>query len=71
MRRLARYITPYKLAAGISACATIIKSASDVAGPYFVKVTVDTYLAPTGHPGWLARRISVRPLTGINELALL
>ncbi len=71
MRRLGRYLTPYKVAAGVSACATIIKSASDVAGPYFVKVTVDTYLAPTGHPGWLGRRLSAHPLTGINELALL
>lgn len=71
MARLARYITPYKLAAGVSACATVLKSASDVSGPYFVKVAVDTYLAPTHQPGWLARHLSARPLTGINELALL
>ena len=71
MRRLVRYLAPYKLAAGVSACATILKSASDVAGPYFVKVAVDNYLAPTGHPGWLGRHLSRNSLTGINELALL
>jgi ATP-binding cassette subfamily B protein len=71
MGRLARYLAPYKLAAAISACATVLKSASDVAGPYFVKVAVDTYLAPTGHPGWLGRHLSTNAITGINELALL
>jgi ATP-binding cassette, subfamily B, multidrug efflux pump len=71
MGRLARYLAPYKLAAAVSACATVLKSASDVAGPYFVKVAVDTYLAPTGHPGWLGRHLSTNAITGINELALL
>jgi ATP-binding cassette subfamily B multidrug efflux pump len=71
MGRLARYLAPYKLTAAVSACATVLKSASDVAGPYFVKVAVDTYLAPTGHPGWLGRHLSTNAITGINELALL
>jgi ATP-binding cassette subfamily B protein len=71
MRRLGRYLLPYKLAAAVSACAILLKSASDVAGPYLVKVAVDNYLAPTGNPGWLARRLSPNAVTGINELALL
>jgi len=71
MRRLVRYLVPYKLAAAISACAILLKSASDVAGPFLVKVAVDTYLAPTGHPGWLGRRLSANAVKGINELALI
>jgi ATP-binding cassette subfamily B protein len=71
MRRLVRYLAPYKLAAGVSACAILLKSASDVAGPYFVKVAVDTYLAPSGSAGWLGRHLSASPNTGISELALL
>jgi ATP-binding cassette, subfamily B, multidrug efflux pump len=71
MSRLIRYLAPYKLAAAISACATILKSASDVAGPYFVKVAVDTYLAPARPVGWLGRHLSANAITGINELALL
>jgi ATP-binding cassette subfamily B protein len=71
MRRLVRYLTPYKLAAGVSASAILLKSASDVAGPYFLKVAVDTYLAPAGSPGWLGRHLSANATAGINELALL
>ncbi|HTV10102.1 MAG TPA: ABC transporter ATP-binding protein [Candidatus Aquilonibacter sp.] len=71
MRRLVRYLAPYKLAAGVSAGAILLKSASDVAGPYFVKVAVDTYLAPAGTRGWLGRHLSPNAITGIEQLALL
>jgi len=71
MRRLFGYLSPYKLQAGISAVATLLKAASDVAGPYFVLVAVDTYLAPSGYPGWLGRHLSTNPMTGITELGLL
>jgi len=71
MRRLFGYLSPYKLQAGISAVATVLKAASDVAGPYFVLVAVDTYLAPSGYPGWLGRHLSSNPITGITELGLL
>jgi ATP-binding cassette subfamily B protein len=71
MRRLIRYLVPYKLAAVVSAIAILLKSASDVAGPYLIMVAVDTYLAPTRHPRWLGRHLSRNPLTGVNELALL
>ena len=71
MRRLFGYLSPYKLQAGISAIATLLKAASDVAGPYFVLVATDTYLAPSGNPGWLGRHLSTNPMTGITELGLL
>src|ERR1700748_999241 len=47
MRRLVRYLQPYKLQVTLSALATIIKAGSDVFGPYLVKVAVDTYFAPS------------------------
>ncbi len=71
MRRLVRYLAPYKLAAAVSACAILLKSASDVAGPYLMKVAVDTYLAPTNNRGWLARHLSGSALTGIGQIGLL
>ena len=68
MRRLFGYLKPYTLQAGISAVATLLKAGSDVLGPYFVMVAVDTYLAPSGAPGWLGRHLSQNPVTGVTEL---
>ena len=70
MRRLLRYLRPYKLQAALSAAAIVFKAASDVLGPYLVKVAVDTYLTPStaeraGHLSWLARHLSRDPMTGI------
>jgi ATP-binding cassette subfamily B multidrug efflux pump len=73
MSRLFAYLKPYKLQAGISAVAILIKSASDVFGPYLVKVAVDTYFAPTpGKPlSWLARHLSPDPVRGMTEIGAL
>jgi len=78
MRRLLTYLRPYKLQTAISFAAILIKAGSDVAGPYLVKVAVDTYMsgAPARGPGdravklsWLAHRLSAKPMTGIAEIA--
>ena len=71
MRRLFRYLSPYKLQVGISGLAIVLKAGSDVLGPYVVKVAVDTYFAPTGKPSWLGRHLSPNLVTGIDELAAL
>jgi ATP-binding cassette subfamily B protein len=72
MRRLVRYLTPYKLQVAISAVCIVIKAASDVSGPYFVLVAVDTYFDPSsGKHGWLSRHLSTDPLTGVTQLAML
>lgn len=69
MRRLFRYLSPYKLQAVVSAIAIFFKSGSDVFGPYLVKVAVDTYLAPTpGKHSWLSRHLSPVPMTGVSEI---
>ena len=71
MRRLLTYLGPYRLQVILSAVAILIKAASDVMGPYLVKVAVDTYMTdtPPEHLSWLARHLSSAPLTGITQLA--
>jgi len=69
MRRLFRYLIPYKLATAASAVAIFLKSILDVSGPFYTAVAVDTYFAPTHHLNWLSRRLSPDPMTGITELA--
>jgi len=77
MRRLLTYLRPYKLHTAASAISILFKAATDVAGPYLVKVAVDTYMTPayTGvpnpHPSWLSRHLSSIPMTGITEIAFL
>jgi len=72
MRRLLTYLRPYKLQAGISMAAVLLRAAADVSGPYLVKVAVDTYMSgiPTGDArlSWLARHLSPSPMTGITEI---
>ena len=57
MRRLLTYLRPYKLQVAISAVATILKAASDSAGPLLTMIAVDTYMAgahPISSPGFRA-----------------
>ncbi len=72
MRRLVRYLAPYKLQVAVSAVAIVLKAASDVLGPYFVKVAVDKYFAPThGKHSWIAGKLSSSAVTGVTEIAFL
>jgi len=71
MRRLGHYLRPYWVQATISSLAVSLKSLSDVAGPYLVKVGIDRYL--TGTPGpatnWFTRRLPADGYHGITVLA--
>ncbi len=71
MRRLVKYLRPYKLQVILSAASILIKAASDVAGPYLVKVAVDTYMSATPKEklSRLAHHLSPDPFTGITEIA--
>jgi ATP-binding cassette subfamily B multidrug efflux pump len=69
MRRLLKYLSPYKLQVTVSAFSILLKAATDVAGPYFVKIAVDTYMSPSAKPTWAARHLSSTAFTGITELA--
>jgi ATP-binding cassette subfamily B protein len=72
MRRLVRYLAPYKLQVAVSAVAIVLKAGSTVLGPYFVKVAVDNYFAPThGKHSWLAGKLSADSVRGVTEIALL
>jgi len=73
MRRLLTYLRPYKLQTALSAVAILFKAASDVMGPYLVKVAVDTYMTntPKEKLSWLARHLSPVPMTGITEIGFL
>jgi len=73
MRRLITYLRPYRLQVVFSAIAILFKAATDVIGPYFVKVAVDTYMTdtPPAQLSWLARHLDPAPITGITQLATL
>jgi ATP-binding cassette subfamily B multidrug efflux pump len=73
MRRLLTYLRPYKLQTALSCISIIFKAASDVMGPYLVKVAVDTYMSdtPPAKLSWLARHLSSRPINGITQIGLL
>lgn len=71
IKRLGHYLKPYWVQAIISSIAVTLKSLSDVAGPYLLKVAIDRYM--TGNPGpatnWLTKRLPADPWTGITRLA--
>jgi ATP-binding cassette subfamily B protein len=76
MRRLLTYLRPYKLQVVISSIATILKSATDSAGPLLVMIAVDSYLDPKPGPlPWLSRhlnhlsRFPITPMRGVTLIA--
>jgi ATP-binding cassette subfamily B protein len=73
MGRLLTYLRPYKVQTTLAAVSIIFKAGSDVMGPYFVKVAVDTYMSdtPPANLSWLARHLSRTPINGITQLAIL
>jgi ATP-binding cassette subfamily B protein len=73
MRRLLTYLRPYTLQTALSAFAILFKAATDVAGPYLVKIAVDTYMTdtPPEKLSWLARHLSRSPVNGITQLGML
>ncbi len=71
MRRLLTYLRPYKWQVAIALIAIIFKAVADVLGPYFTKIVVDRYLAPTREAAhsWLGSRLSNNALVGIGQIA--
>jgi ATP-binding cassette, subfamily B, multidrug efflux pump len=61
MRRLLRYLRPYKWHVVVALAAIILKSAADVLGPFLTKIAIDKYLAksPNSH-SWIGDRLSRR-----------
>ena len=70
MRRLLKYLRPYRWPVAIALVSIVLKAFADVLGPYLVKVAIDRYLAPvqganSGMWSWLSKR----PMTGIAQIS--
>jgi ATP-binding cassette subfamily B protein len=70
MKRLLRYLRPYKWQTSIALSSILLKVGADVLGPYLTKVVIDKYLAtvPGAHTP-LDKFLSSRPLVGIAQVA--
>jgi ATP-binding cassette, subfamily B, multidrug efflux pump len=72
MKRLLRYLAPYKWQVAIALGSIFIKVGADVLGPYLTKIVIDRYLAPV--PGLhtrFDRFLSSNAFTGIAQIAAL
>jgi len=72
MARLGGYLRPYGKWVFASVCLLLAHSAVSVAGPYFTKVVVDSYLQPDpGASSLLDPWLPEQPLEGLNFVAVL
>jgi len=72
MKRLLKYLRPYKGQVAVALAAIVLKAGADVLGPYLTKVAIDKYLASgTGAASALGRWLSSSPYTGIAQIAAL
>ena len=72
MKRLLRYLAPYKWQVAIALGSILLKVGADVLGPYLTKIVIDRYLAPV--PGLhtrFDRFLSSNPFVGIAQIAAL
>src|SRR6266436_6623882 len=69
MKRLLRYLRPYKWRFALALASIVLKAGADVLGPFLTMVAIDRYLAPAHQaPSLLSRWLSPRPLTGIAQI---
>lgn len=70
MKRLLRYLRPYRWQVAIALVSIVLKAIADVLGPFLTMIAIDRYLAPVHErPAWLTSWLSPQPLTGIAEIA--
>ncbi len=70
MKRLLKYLRPYKWRVALALASIVLKAGADVLGPFLTMVAIDKYLAPAHQgPSMLGRWLSPRPLTGIAQIA--
>ncbi len=69
MRRLLRYLAPYRLQVAVALAAIMLKAGADVLGPYLMMMAIDKYLAarPGGH-FLFDRYLSADPMMGIAQI---
>src|SRR5438067_690718 len=72
MRRLLKYLRPYKWQTTIALVAIVLKAGADVLGPYLTKIAIDRYLrkVPGVHSPF-DFFLSNEPLVGIAQVAAL
>ncbi len=71
MRRLLRYLRPYRWQVAIALAAIVFKAGADVVGPYLTKIAIDKYLVRSTGPGahsFLGKYLSSTPLVGIAQV---
>src|SRR5437762_14193204 len=72
MKRLLRYLAPYKWQVAIALGSIFIKVGADVLGPYLTKIVIDRYLAPVpGLHTHFDRFFSCNAFAGIAQIAAL
>ena len=69
MRRLLRYLIPYRSTVLVASAAMIFHSLLQVVGPFLTKVAVDRYLVATERqPTFLDPFLSADPSTGLAQI---
>src|SRR6201984_1074184 len=72
MKRLLRYLKPYKWQVAIALLAIVLKAFAGVLGAFLTKLVIDRYLAPVpGLQSALGNLLSSQPLVGIAQIAVL
>src|ERR1051326_2432045 len=70
MKRLLKYLQPYRWKVVLALASIVLKAGADVLGPFLTMVAIDRYLAPAHQaPSLLAKWLSPNPLTGIAQIA--
>lgn len=73
MRRLLRYMRPYRTLVALAVSLLLANSALQIVGPLLTKMAVDRYLVPSGRPFStpLDPYLSADPRTGVSQIAAL
>src|SRR6266436_410142 len=70
MKRLLKYLRPYRWKVGVALGSIVLKAGADVLGPFLTLIAVDKYLAPVHQaPSMLGDWLSPNPYVGIAEIA--
>ncbi len=70
MRRLMRYMQPYRARITAALAFLFLYSGLQVSGPLLTKLAIDRYLTPTGQKSLLDPWLAADPLTGLTQIAV-
>jgi len=70
MRRLMRYMQPYRARIAAALGFLGVYSLLQISGPLLTKLAVDRYLAPSGQRSFLDPWLSADPFTGLTQIAV-